>query len=76
VLHEVHQAGQTLVLVTHDRTIGASGTRLVQVRDGRIVYDGSPEVLNGQGTTAANGTLAPAPANPTPASGAGEAPVR
>jgi putative ABC transport system ATP-binding protein len=45
ILHEAHAAGQTLVLVTHDRTIGASGTRLVQVRDGRVVYDGDPSVL-------------------------------
>jgi putative ABC transport system ATP-binding protein len=45
VLHEAHRSGQTLVLVTHDRAIGAQGTRLVQVRDGRIVYDGSPEIL-------------------------------
>jgi len=46
VLHEAHQGGQTLVLVTHDRGIGASGTRLVQVRDGRVVYDGSPSILH------------------------------
>ena len=45
VLHEAHAAGQTLVLVTHDRGIGASGTRLVQVRDGLVVYDGDPSVL-------------------------------
>ena len=42
LLHEAHRSGQTLVLVTHDRGIGASGTRLVEVRDGRIVYDGDP----------------------------------
>ncbi len=42
LLHQVHADGQTLVVVTHDRGIGKSGTRLVQVRDGRIVYDGSP----------------------------------
>jgi len=42
LLHEAHRAGQTLVLVTHDPGIGASGTRLVQVRDGRVVYDGDP----------------------------------
>jgi putative ABC transport system ATP-binding protein len=40
LLHDAHRAGQTLVLVTHDRGIGASGTRLVQVRDGLVVYDG------------------------------------
>ncbi|MBI2706296.1 MAG: ABC transporter ATP-binding protein [Actinobacteria bacterium] len=43
LLHEVHTAGQTLVVVTHDRGIGATGTRLVQMRDGMVVYDGTPE---------------------------------
>jgi putative ABC transport system ATP-binding protein len=42
LLHEAHAAGQTLVIVTHDRGIGAAGTRLVQVRDGRVVHDGDP----------------------------------
>lgn len=60
VLHEAHRSGQTLVLVTHDRTIGATGTRLVQVRDGRITYDGSPAVLTNDGRTV-NGTLAQMP---------------
>jgi putative ABC transport system ATP-binding protein len=42
LLFEVHAAGQTLVIVTHDRAIGARGQRLLQVRDGRIVADGPP----------------------------------
>ena len=42
LLHGVHDTGQTLVVVTHDRQIGASGSRLVQVRDGRVTYDGDP----------------------------------
>ncbi len=45
LLSEVHDAGQTLVVVTHDRGIGASGQRLVQVRDGQITYDGDPATL-------------------------------
>ena len=40
LLHEVHAAGQTLVVVTHDEELGRSGERLVQVRDGLIVADG------------------------------------
>jgi putative ABC transport system ATP-binding protein len=60
VLHEAHQSGQTLVLVTHDRAIGASGTRLVQVKDGRVVYDGSPDVLH-NGNGGGGGALAAAP---------------
>jgi putative ABC transport system ATP-binding protein len=42
LLHEVHAAGQTLVVVTHDETLGRSGQRLVQVRDGQILSDGPP----------------------------------
>jgi putative ABC transport system ATP-binding protein len=42
LLFDVHRAGQTLVIVTHDRSIGARGERLLQVRDGRIVSDGPP----------------------------------
>ncbi len=43
LLQEVHSGGQTLVVVTHDRGIGATGTRLVQMRDGMVVYDGTPD---------------------------------
>ena len=42
LLREVHGAGQTLVIVTHDRAIGHSGQRLVEVRDGLVAFDGSP----------------------------------
>ncbi len=45
LLRAVHAAGQTVVIVTHDHAIGATGQRLVQVRDGRITYDGAPEGL-------------------------------
>ena len=37
LLHEVHAAGQTLVVVTHDESLGRSGQRLVEVRDGLVV---------------------------------------
>lgn len=42
LLEEVHAAGQTLVVITHDRAIGAKGQRLVQILDGRVTYDGTP----------------------------------
>ena len=45
LLREVHTAGQTLVIVTHDHDIGTSGERLVQVRDGLITHDGPPHEL-------------------------------
>jgi putative ABC transport system ATP-binding protein len=42
VLREVHSAGQSLVIVTHDPGIGASVPRLIRMRDGRVVADGAP----------------------------------
>jgi putative ABC transport system ATP-binding protein len=42
LLHEVHAAGQTLVIVTHDDRLGREGQRLVQIRDGLVVHDGDP----------------------------------
>ncbi len=49
LLHEVHDAGQALVIVTHDRGIGMGGQRLVQVRDGQVTYDGAPNGLLDEG---------------------------
>ena len=31
--------GQTIVLVTHDASIGAAANRLIRMRDGRLVSD-------------------------------------
>jgi len=46
LLHEVHRAGQALVVVTHDAGIGRTGQRLVRVTDGRITYDGPPDAID------------------------------
>jgi putative ABC transport system ATP-binding protein len=46
LLKEVHAAGQTIVMVTHDTTIGRAGTRLVRVTDGLVTYDGGSDVLD------------------------------
>jgi putative ABC transport system ATP-binding protein len=40
--------GQTIVLVTHDPTIGAAGNRLIRMRDGRLVSDEQVEAVGGQ----------------------------
>jgi len=37
LLHDLHAAGTTLVVITHDRDIAASLPRLVRLRDGRLV---------------------------------------
>ncbi len=39
LLHELHRAGRTIVLITHDREIAESAQRQVTMRDGRIVDD-------------------------------------
>jgi len=42
LLQEVNANGQTVVMVTHDRTLSSLGNRLVEVRDGGIAFDGTP----------------------------------
>jgi putative ABC transport system ATP-binding protein len=39
LLNEVHAAGQTIVIVTHDAGIGASAGRMVRMQDGEVVSD-------------------------------------
>jgi putative ABC transport system ATP-binding protein len=39
LLREVHAAGQTIVIVTHDAEIGGAAERLVRMQDGQIVDD-------------------------------------
>lgn len=39
LLEELHQAGTTLILVTHDRELGARAHRRIAMRDGEIVAD-------------------------------------
>jgi putative ABC transport system ATP-binding protein len=40
LFHELHDAGNTLVLVTHEPTIAAQCPRAIRMSDGRIVSDG------------------------------------
>ncbi|GAA0268007.1 ABC transporter ATP-binding protein [Actinomadura nitritigenes] len=39
LLHELHRAGTTVVVITHDRDIAASLPREVRIKDGRIEHD-------------------------------------
>ncbi|GAA3428492.1 ABC transporter ATP-binding protein [Streptosporangium sandarakinum] len=39
LLHELHQGGTTVVVITHDNEIAASLPRRIRMRDGRIVSD-------------------------------------
>jgi putative ABC transport system ATP-binding protein len=40
LLRECHEAGQTIVLVTHDPRVGEAAGRLLRMEDGRIVQEG------------------------------------
>lgn len=45
LFHELHQAGNTIIMVTHEPSIAAECPRAIRVADGRIVADGpGPEV--------------------------------
>ncbi|MFG3256933.1 ABC transporter ATP-binding protein [Streptomyces sp. NPDC048172] len=47
LLHELHGAGTTVVVITHDRDIAASLPREVRLRDGRIEHDTGRAVTRG-----------------------------
>ena len=39
ILHSLHQAGHTIIIVTHDRDIAAQAGRIIEISDGEIVAD-------------------------------------
>ena len=43
-LKKLHKTGNTIVLITHDNTIAAQAGRVIKVSDGRIEYDGEPDI--------------------------------
>jgi putative ABC transport system ATP-binding protein len=49
-LYRLNSAGQTIVLVTHDRSIANETPRLVSLLDGRIETDTSPIQASGNAT--------------------------
>ena len=46
ILHGLHQAGHTLIIVTHDRSIAEQCQRIVEIRDGRIIADRANPVIS------------------------------
>jgi putative ABC transport system ATP-binding protein len=51
---QLHQAGQTLVIVTHDSRIAATADRMISMRDGMF----TDQTRLQDGTTGQLGTLA------------------
>ena len=39
MLHEIHDAGNTIVLITHDNDIAKQAERIVRMQDGEIIFD-------------------------------------
>lgn len=39
ILHELHQEGKTIVLITHDEGIAASAQRVIRIVDGNVIED-------------------------------------
>jgi len=41
LLRQLHDAGNTVVLITHDNFIARQAQRIIRLEDGRIIYDGA-----------------------------------
>lgn len=40
LLQDIHAAGNTVVLITHDNSIAVQAQRIIRLEDGQVVYDG------------------------------------
>ena len=61
ILKELHKAGRTVIVITHDPEIARQAERVIQIKDGRIVGDDqnesekkTGEVLKDQGEYSGN----------------------
>ncbi|GGX20923.1 macrolide export ATP-binding/permease protein MacB [Pigmentiphaga litoralis] len=50
LLHELADAGHTIILITHDRDVAAQARRVIEIRDGVIVADSNESVDAGNET--------------------------
>ncbi|URQ59869.1 MacB family efflux pump subunit [Pantoea alhagi] len=58
ILHDLHQQGHTIVIVTHDMQIAQHAQRIIEIRDGEILSDSqrqAPEAGSRQMTRRAEG---------------------
>lgn len=52
LFHELHRAGHTIVLVTHEPSLAARCPRVIRLADGRVIHDGPPPRIHSPGTQA------------------------
>ena len=45
ILHDLHEAGNTIVLITHDPKLAAQTPRSVHIHDGRVLHPTESEAL-------------------------------
>ena len=48
MLKRLHDAGNTVVLITHDNSIAVQAQRIIRLEDGQVIYDGdasAPEAV-------------------------------
>ena len=48
MLQQLHAAGNTVVLITHDNSIAVQAQRIIRLEDGHVIYDGdagAPEAV-------------------------------
>lgn len=43
MLQQLHAAGNTVVLITHDNSIAVKAKRIIRLQDGKIIYDGDSQ---------------------------------
>ncbi len=56
LLQQLHAAGNTVVLITHDNTIAVQAQRIIRLEDGRVVYDGPSDAPDAVVTPRVAGT--------------------
>ncbi len=59
LLNELADAGHTIILITHDRTVAAQARRVVEIRDGAIVSDLPTAQLSNDTSEGTSTPLAP-----------------
>jgi putative ABC transport system ATP-binding protein len=55
LFHELHRAGHTIIIVTHEPSLAARCPRAIQLSDGRIVRDGPPPPVAAPGEASTAG---------------------
>ena len=55
ILQELHAAGHTVVLITHDNSIAVQAQRIIRLEDGHVIYDGPADAPEAVATPRAAG---------------------